>query len=233
MAIRAATALALSGKVGAMVTGPVSKESFKAAGSPFPGHTEMLASLCGAGPVDMVMAAGAWRALLLTRHRPLRQVPGALRVLDIVRAVRRVDRWAQSALGLRRPSWAMCGLNPHAGDRGLLGSEEKRVVAPAVAALRRAGVRVDGPLPADSAWARHARGQYDFMACLYHDQGMIPLKALAERRLVNITVGLPFVRTSPAHGTAFDLAGGRPPYGNADATPTISACLTALSLVLR
>jgi 4-hydroxythreonine-4-phosphate dehydrogenase len=229
LAVRAAVDLAQSGKVTAVVTGPVSKESFKAAGVPFLGHTEMLAALSAAGPVEMIMMAESLRTLLVTRHLPLKNVPRALTVRTIVDSVSRADRWARSALGLKHPHWAMCGLNPHAGDNGLLGSEERRVVAPAVAALRRKDILVEGPLPADSVWAKHRAGTYDMVASLYHDQGIIPLKVCAPRSIINATAGLPFVRTSPGHGTAFDLAKGRPPYGQADPEPTVQACLAALN----
>lgn len=228
LAVRTAVALAQTGKAAAVVTGPVSKESFKAAGVPYPGHTELLAAISGAGPVEMIMMAGALRTLLVTRHIPLAQVPRRLTVRTLVDSVVRADRWARSALGLKHPRWVVCGLNPHAGDHGLLGTEEQRRIAPAVAALRKKSVRVDGPLPADSAWAKHRAGDYDLVASLYHDQGMIPLKVCAPRAVVNATAGLPFVRTSPGHGTAFDLANGRPPYSGADPEATVQACLAAL-----
>ncbi|MBL0058390.1 MAG: 4-hydroxythreonine-4-phosphate dehydrogenase PdxA [Elusimicrobia bacterium] len=233
LSVRTAVSLAMTGRVAAVVTGPVSKESFKAAGLPFPGHTEMLAALSGAGPVEMIMMAGTLRTLLVTRHLPLKEVPGALRWRGLVDSVVRADRWARSALGLRRPRWAMCGLNPHAGDNGLLGKEEGRLIGPAVAEIRRRGIQVEGPLPADSAWAKHREGKYDFVASLYHDQGMIPLKMASPRGVVNATAGLPFVRTSPGHGTAFDLAKERPPFRQADPEPTVQACRTALEIAGR
>jgi 4-hydroxythreonine-4-phosphate dehydrogenase len=230
LSVRTAVHLAQTGRVIAMVTGPVSKESFKAAGLPFPGHTEMLAAISGAGPVEMIMMAGTLRTLLVTRHLPLKDVPRALSLRGIVDSVVRANRWAQSDLGLKHPRWVLCGLNPHAGDHGLLGKEELHVVVPAATALRRKGVRLDGPLPADSAWAKHRAGAYDLVASLYHDQGMIPLKVCAPRAVVNVTAGLPFVRTSPGHGTAFDLAKDRSPYKRADPEPTVQACLAALRM---
>lgn len=228
LAVHTAAALAMQRRVAAVVTGPVSKESFKLAGVRFPGHTEMLEALSGVRGAEMVMAAGPLLALLLTRHLPLKRVPGSLSKRLIVDSVRRVDTWMRKSLRLARPRWALCGLNPHAGDNGLLGSEERRIVAPAAAALRKAGVRVDGPAPADVAWARHAAGEYDAVACLYHDQGMIPLKTLYPKKVVNITAGLPWVRTSPGHGTAFDLAAAK--YRAADATATVEAALWALRI---
>ncbi|MBL8023595.1 MAG: 4-hydroxythreonine-4-phosphate dehydrogenase PdxA [Elusimicrobia bacterium] len=233
LAIRTAVSLALSERVAGVVTGPVSKESLKAAGLPFPGHTEMLAALSGTPSVEMVMRAGPLITLLVTRHLPLKSVPGALSVQGIVDSVTRTNQWAQQVLGLIRPTWGVCGLNPHAGDKGLLGEEEQRIVTPAVKILRRKGLRVQGPLPADSAWAKHRAGDFNLIASLYHDQGMIPLKVASPREVINVTVGLPFVRTSPGHGTAFDLARQRPPYRHIDPEPTVQACLAALEYSSR
>ncbi len=230
LAIKTAVGLAMQGRVSAVVTGPVSKESFKLAGLSYPGHTEMLAALSGVDDVEMLMAAGPLKALLITRHLPLKDVPTHLSVNNIAAAVQRTDPWLKKISGGRRPRWVVCGLNPHAGDNGLLGREEKTTVAPAVAALRRRGISVDGPLPADVAWSRHAAGDFDAVACLYHDQGMIPLKTLFPKQVVNVTVGLPWVRTSPGHGTAFDLASGSRPFAKADATPTVEAALWALRI---
>lgn len=231
LAIRKAVDLALSKQVAAVVTGPVSKESMKMARLPFPGHTEMLAALGGARRVEMVMAAGPLRTVLLTRHLPLKDVPRVLTASDIAASLRLVDPWLKKFFHLqRRPRWALCGLNPHAGDNGLLGREEKTTVAPAARALRRAGLDVTGPLPADVAWAAHAQGNFDAVASLFHDQGMIPLKTLYPKSVVNITAGLPFIRTSPGHGTAFDLAQGPHPYAAADPTATFEAARLALDM---
>lgn len=232
LAVRAALGWVSVGRAAALVTGPVSKESFRLAGVPYPGHTEMLAAFGGvpAASVEMVMAAGALRTVLITRHIPLQKVPKALTSEKILGAVARVDAWARGAFLRRGPRWLLCGLNPHAGDHGLLGTEEQRILLPAVAALRRKGVRIEGPWPADTAWARHAAGQADFVASLYHDQGMIPLKTLDGKRLVNITTGLPWVRTSPGHGTAFDLAVSPRARFQADPTPTLEAARVALDL---
>ncbi len=226
LAVRTAVALAQTGRVAAVVTGPVSKESFKAAGLPYAGHTEMLAALSGSGPVEMLMTAQNLRALLVTRHIPLCEVSRQLTAKTLVDSVLRADRWIRSAWGMRRPSWIVCGLNPHAGDNGLLGREEIRTVIPAVKLLRKKGILATGPIPADAAWAKHRAGASDFVACLYHDQAMIPLKVAAPRDVVNVTAGLPFIRTSPGHGTAFDLA----PFRRADPEATVQACLTALRL---
>jgi len=226
-ALRAAASLAARRQVAAVVTAPVSKESLKMAGSPHPGHTELLAALTGARRVEMLMAAGPLRGLLLTRHLPLKDVSRRLSAKEIVAGVRLTDAFLRKKTA-KPPRWVLCGLNPHAGDNGLLGHEEKRVVRPAAEALRRAGVRLEGPLPADNAWARHAAGDFDAVACLYHDQGMIPLKTLYPKAVVNVTVGLPWVRTSPGHGTAYDLA--KDNYLRADPSATVAACLLALDL---
>jgi len=230
LSLRTAAALALRGQVCGVVTGPVSKESFKAAGVPFPGHTELLAALCGAPRVEMLLAAGPLKTLLLTRHIPLKDVPGRITTETIVSAVSFTDgRWRKMSAG-RRLRWGVCGLNPHAGDNGLLGAEEKRAVVPAVKRLRRRGLPVEGPFSADAVWAKHAAGAFDIVLSLYHDQGMIPLKTLYPNAVVNITVGLPWVRTSPGHGTAFDLARRSPPFKNADPSATLAAARWALAL---
>jgi 4-hydroxythreonine-4-phosphate dehydrogenase len=228
MAVQVAVSLALKKKT-AVVTGPVSKESLRLARVPFPGHTELLQSLTGAKRVEMLMAAGALRGLLVTRHLPLKEVPRRLSSREIVAAVALTDAFLRNHLG-RKPRWAVLGLNPHAGDGGILGQEELRVVAPAVRTLRARGLLAEGPLPADVGWARHAEGLVDACACLYHDQGMIPLKTVHPKRVVNITVGLPFVRTSPGHGTAFDLAAGPRPFSRADPSATLEAVHQALDM---
>lgn len=218
--------------VAGLVTGPVSKESLQMAGSPHAGHTELLQEAAGAKRVEMLMTAGPLNGLLITRHRPLKSVADALTADDIVAAVRLADKFLRGR-SPRKVRWALCGLNPHAGDNGLLGDEEKTTVIPAARRLRASGISIEGPLPADVAWARHAQGDFDACACLYHDQGMIPLKTLYPKKLVNVTVGLPFIRTSPGHGTAFDLARGRPPFAAADPTATIQAVHKALDAIAR
>ncbi|MGQ0644417.1 MAG: PdxA family dehydrogenase [Elusimicrobiota bacterium] len=229
LSVQIAASLAMQGRVAAVVTGPVSKESFRLAGVPFPGHTELLAALSGVARSEMLMAAGRLLALLITRHVPLSAVPRRLTVKAISDSVRSADAWLKRALGTgRRPQWALCGLNPHAGDNGLLGREEISTVAPAAAALRKLGVDIAGPLPADVAWGKHAAGSFDAVACLYHDQGMIPLKASRAGPVVNITAGLPWTRTSPGHGTAFDLAAAPRPGRRADPAATIAAAHWAL-----
>lgn len=218
--------LASRGLVAGVVTAPVSKEWWAKGGYPWTDHTDRLAALAGARGAHMVLGvpSKALWCVLATRHIPLRDVPRALSACELLAAASRLDE-ALRRLGKRSPRLALCGLNPHAGESGLLGAEEARLLAPAAAAARRQGLRLDGPLPADSAWRLHAEGRYDGLVCLYHDQALIPLKALGGLAGVNWTLGLPFVRTSPAHGTAFDAAAS----GKADA----SAFAEASSLAAR
>ena len=178
----------------------------------------------------MILAApqkGLW-CVLATRHIPLARVPGALTQAGILSAARALSG-ALRRVGMRRPRLVLCGLNPHAGEGGLLGLEEKRVLEPAVRSARRSGLALSGPMPADAAWRRHVAGGCDGLVCLYHDQAMIGLKAAAGLGVVNWTVGLPFVRVSPGHGTAFDVAG----RGRADASATAAAAALAVSLCGR
>jgi 4-hydroxythreonine-4-phosphate dehydrogenase len=221
--LRLALGLLEARQVKALVTAPVSKEAFHAAELAFPGHTEFLADAAGAKSVGMLMVAGELRALLLTRHLPLAAVSEALTVKVIAEGARLAQDFARRVLRKSRPRLALCGLNPHAGDNGLMGSEEKEIFVPAIAALRRQGVRVEGPVAADSVFRDMAKGTYTMALAAYHDQGMIPLKLYAPRRLVNITLGLPYIRTSPGHGTAYDIAG----KGKADPSAMIEAILLA------
>ncbi len=190
-----------------IVTGPVSKEALGLAGYSYMGHTEMLADLLRAPDCQMMMVAGDFRVLILTRHMPLREVAGAITRERIVSAVRIANDALERDFGVERPHIAVAALNPHAGDGGLIGDEDDRVVAPAVSELREAGLNVDGPFPADSLFHSQRRRGYDALVALYHDQGMIPFKMEAFDRGVNVTVGLPVVRTSVCHGTAYDIAG--------------------------
>jgi 4-hydroxythreonine-4-phosphate dehydrogenase len=194
-------------EVDVLVTGPLDKAALVAGGYPFPGHTEMLAALAGVREVAMMLVAGELRVSLVTGHIPLREVP---RRLD-ERRIREVFRLTHDALragfGVEQPRLAVCGLNPHAGDGGTLGEEDERLVAPVVRGLREEGFEVTGPVPADTVFVRAIAGEFDAVLALYHDQGMIPIKVHGFGRGVNVTLGLPFVRTSPDHGTALDIAG--------------------------
>lgn len=231
LALRTALALVTRRQVSALVTGPISKQSLALAGVRHPGHTELLAHWAGVPQVEMLMTAGPCRALLLTRHQPLASVGPSLKTQHIVSSIRLTDRWWRKTTGARALRWGLLAFNPHGGDGGLIGHEEIDRITPAVIQLRRAGLRVDGPLPADVGWARHAKGEFDLLACLYHDQAMIPLKTLHPQEVVNVTVGLPYIRTSPGHGTAFDLAATRPNFREADPTATLAAVETALQLL--
>lgn len=218
--------LAAKGLVAGVVTAPVSKEHWKLAGYPWTDHTDRLAALSESG-AHMVLGMPSKKlwCVLATRHIPLREVPGALSAKELLAAAARLDE-ALRRLGVKSPRLALCGLNPHAGEAGLLGGEEARLLSPAAAAARKRGLRLDGPLPADSAWRLHAQGVYDGLVCLYHDQALIPLKALGGLAGVNWTLGLPFTRTSPAHGTAFDAAAA----GKADASAFAEASVLAARL---
>jgi 4-hydroxythreonine-4-phosphate dehydrogenase len=205
-AIVAAVEDAMAGEVDAIATAPVNKKAFALAGLPWRGHTELLAHLTGAPSVAMMFYADALRVVLATIHEPLGSVPRLL----TRESVERVIRLAAAELprfGFNPPRLAMCGLNPHAGEGGVLGDEEQRVIGPAIAACASDGIRVAGPYPADTLFVRASRGEFDAVIACYHDQGLIPVKLLAFGKAVNVTLGLPIIRTSVDHGTAFDIAG--------------------------
>ncbi|GMV04852.1 MAG: 4-hydroxythreonine-4-phosphate dehydrogenase [Gemmatimonadota bacterium] len=232
-ALEEAVALAMEGSVGAVVTGPVHKPSLHRAGWRVPGQTEMLQQLTGAPEVGMLMAAertrlgGPLRVLLATTHLPLRRVADAVTTDLLVRQAHLLHRSLRSDWGIAEPRLALCALNPHASDQGLFGDEEERVFAPAVTALRAVGVDVSPPLPADTVFGRALAGVYDAVLAPYHDVGMAAFKTASFGSGVNVTLGLPFVRTSPDHGTAFDLA---PHPGRADPSSMEEALRLALRL---
>lgn len=197
---------ALSGRVDAICTAPLHKEALHAAGVSFPGHTEILAHRTGAPRHCMMLTAEAITCSLVTVHVGYRQVP-ALLTVESVHDTIELTAEAMRRIRGRAPRLLVCGLNPHAGEHGLFGDrEEERVIAPAIAAARAAGIDVSGPLPPDTAFLPKYRAACDAYVCMYHDQGLIPLKALAFEEAVNVTLGLPIVRTSVDHGTAFDIA---------------------------
>jgi 4-hydroxythreonine-4-phosphate dehydrogenase len=205
--------LALSGAVGGVVTAPIAKGVLYAAGFGFPGHTELLGELTASVPFEgargpvMMLTAQDLRVCLVTIHEPLARVPGLLSVERIVNAGLVTAQALNRDFGVESPRLAIAGLNPHAGEGGALGREEIELVAPAVQDLRDLGVEARGPLPADSLFHPEARATYDAALCLYHDQALIPVKMLDFWGGVNVTLGLPIVRTSPDHGVAFDIAG--------------------------
>jgi 4-hydroxythreonine-4-phosphate dehydrogenase len=197
-----ALSLAARGLASGIVTAPISKTSWTHAGYPWRDHTERLSDFTRKPDAQMVLGVpsrGLWCAIA-TRHVPLKNVPRALNARAVAACAAALD-FSLRRLGRSRPRLALCGLNPHAGENGLIGREEKDWLGPLAARLG-----IDGPLPADSAWRLHVGGAYDGLVCLYHDQALIPLKALGGLAGVNWTVGIPFVRTSPAHGTAYDAA---------------------------
>jgi 4-hydroxythreonine-4-phosphate dehydrogenase len=222
--IVAAARLAVEGRIAAIVTAPISKEWVTRAGFPISGHTELLRELTGARDVRMMLAGARLRVVLVTMHVALRDVPAAISTASVERTIRLTDAHLRRYAGLRKPRIAVAGLNPHAGEGGLFGDEEGRVVAPAVVRARRAGVAAHGPFAADSLFFRAVAGEFDAVVALYHDQGLIPLKLLHFHDGVNVTLGLPIVRTSPDHGTAYDIAGrGVADAGSMAAAITLAA----------
>jgi 4-hydroxythreonine-4-phosphate dehydrogenase len=223
-AIRQAVAHVVAGRASAVVTNPIAKSVLYRAGFSHPGHTEFLAQLAavagGAVPHPVMMLWSPELAVVpVTIHLPLREAIAQLSTDLIVRTARIVAADLTARLGLARPRLALSGLNPHAGEDGTLGTEDRDIVAPAVEALRRDGIEARGPLPADTMFHAAARKTYDCAICMYHDQALIPIKTIAFDDGVNVTLGLPFIRTSPDHGTAFDIAGS----GRANPSSLIAA----------
>jgi 4-hydroxythreonine-4-phosphate dehydrogenase len=220
--------MAQAGTIDALVTTPLSKEALNAAGHPFPGHTELLAAMTGVKDQVMMLAGPRLRVALVTTHLPLREVPTALTTERIKRTIAITFQWLQEYMGVKDPKLAVAALNPHAGEGGLFGSEEKKIIAPAIEECIQEGIEVDGPLPPDSLFYHATSGKHDAVVSMYHDQGLIPLKLLHFRDAVNITLGLPIIRTSVDHGTAYDIAG----QGVADPTSLINAILMASQMAL-
>ena len=217
----------LEGRFDALVTGPVHKGAINEAGLPFTGHTELLAERCRAFPV-MMLAAPGLRVALVTTHLPLKEVSAAVTPERLERVIRILDRELRERFGLRRSSLLVCGLNPHAGEGGHLGREEIEVIEPVLRRLRREGLELMGPAPADTAFVPERMAQADAVLAMYHDQGLPVLKHLGFGRAVNITLGLPFVRTSVDHGTALGLAAtGRIDTGSLMAAVRVAAELAA------
>ncbi len=225
--IEAAVAQMRAGHGRAIVTAPIHKGALAAAGVPFPGHTEMLQALAGAEPppVRMMLANPELRVVLVTIHQSLRSAIEALD-FDAVLSTIRIAHRAAAAWGQPRPRIAVAGLNPHAGEGGLFGDEEIRFIGPAVQAARAEGIAASGPFAPDTVFMRARRGEFDIVVAMTHDHGLIPVKYLGVEQGVNVTLGLPFVRTSPDHGTAFDIAG----RGIADAASLAAALAMARRL---
>ncbi len=203
--VRVATAMCLRGDAGAMVTAPINKEAVTLSGLPFSGHTEYIAEMCGASESRMLLASERLATVHVTTHVPLRQACD----LETGRILRTIELGCEAMrlLGFERPRIAVCGLNPHSGEHGLFGDEDTRAIAPAIEAARACGIDASGPHAADSVFLQAWRGAYDLVVAMYHDQGHIPMKLLDFEGTVNISLGIPIIRTSVDHGTAFDIAG--------------------------
>ena len=205
-AVREAARLVTAGDGDALVTAPVSKEALRLAGYPWPGQTEMLADLCGASDLRVLLMGGPLRVVHVSAHRSLRDAIDAVTPASVLRTIELADGIGRKLLG-RPPRIAVAGLNPHAGEHGILGEEDERFIRPAVAQARSQGIDADGPLSADTLFPRAAAGRADLAVAMYHDQGHIPVKLLGRGEGVAVTLGLPFLRMSPDHGAAFDIAG--------------------------
>jgi 4-hydroxythreonine-4-phosphate dehydrogenase len=230
-----AARMAIDGRACAVVTAPLAKEAMHAAGHAYPGHTELLAELAGGADVRMMLANDELRTVLVSIHLPLIEAIAHVTHARVLATIRIADRALRRA-GIDRPRLAVAGLNPHAGEAGMFGREEIEAIGPAIATARADGIEASGPFPPDTVFMR-ARGlqSFDVVIAMYHDQGLIPIKYLGFDEGVNITIGLPFVRTSPDHGTAFDIAGqsGNDGRGLADPRSLMAAIRQAAALAAR
>jgi 4-hydroxythreonine-4-phosphate dehydrogenase len=205
--IQVASDLAIQRRIAAMVTCPINKTAMQLAGFPYNGHTELLAERTKSDNYAMMFAGDRLRVVLATIHVPLRDVPSILSKQKILRTIKLTWQTLQERFGVKTPRIAVAGLNPHAGESGMFGNEEKDIIAPAIAQARNEGVDVVGPLPPDTLFYHAAKGRYDVVVSMYHDQGLIPFKLMHFNNGVNVTIGLPIIRTSVDHGTAYDIAG--------------------------
>ena len=206
--IELAVSLAIGGRAQAIVTAPVNKAGLKKAGFDIPGHTELLATLSKTKRYEMMLVGGPLRVVPVTRHMALKDVPGRISAKRVEEAILLTDRELRGSFGVKKPRIVVCGLNPHAGEEGNFGREEIQEITPGVrAARKKTDAEIVGPLSPDALFYDAYRGRYDAQICMYHDQGLIPLKMISRGAGVNVTLGLPFVRTSPDHGTAYDIAG--------------------------
>ncbi len=217
--IKTAIQMTKSGIFSAIVTCPISKKGLELSGIDFPGHTEILAQLTNTSDYLMMMAGESLRVTLVTIHCALKDVPKLLSTERVFKTIRITHKSLVEDFGITRPRLAVCGLNPHAGEGGMFGDEEERIIGPAIEMARNKGIEVYGPFPPDTIFYMAKEGAFDAVCCQYHDQGLIPFKLLHFRDGVNVTLGLPIVRTSVDHGTAYDIAG----TGKADATSLVSA----------
>ena len=227
--IEEAVRLALKKRIAGIVTAPINKEAINLAGYSYPGHTEMLADLTGAKEVGMMIVGGPLRFLFVTTHVAIKDMPGLLTPERVERAIRLCHLGLTSLFGIKKPRIAVAALNPHGGEGGLFGTEERTAIGPGVARARVQGFPSVGPLPADTLIGQAARGTYDAVVAMYHDQGLIPLKLAAFGKSVNITVGLPIIRTSVDHGTAYDIVG----QGRADEGSLLEAIRLATTFARR
>jgi 4-hydroxythreonine-4-phosphate dehydrogenase len=226
-AVVRAVDMARRGEVHAMVTCPISKALMHQAGYIYEGHTQLIADLTGTEDYVMMLAGKQLRVVLVTIHCGLKEVPALLNTEGVYRTIRTTARALVEDFGKRSPVLGVAALNPHAGEEGLFGSEEQTVILPGIEKARREGFHVDGPLPADTLFWKAAGGKYDAVVAMYHDQGLIPLKLLHFSDAVNVTLGLPIVRTSVDHGTAYDIAG----RGRADPSSLTAAIRMALEII--
>jgi 4-hydroxythreonine-4-phosphate dehydrogenase len=221
--------LAKKGIVDGIVTAPISKEALGLAGSPFRGHTELVAKRAGAGPPVMFFAGPGMRVALVTTHIPLKKVPAAITKENILHTIRVTAKALETGFGENNPSLAILSLNPHAGESGLLGREEKDILLPAIRAAGKERIRCEGPFPADTAFLAENRKRFSAFVAMYHDQALLAVKLLLFRKSVNITLGTGIIRTSVDHGTAYSLAG----TGKADPASMIQAVKMARRLANR
>ncbi len=221
-----AARLCLDGRVAAMATAPISKEAMHRAGHDYPGHTELLAEMCGTDEYVMMLAGDILRVALVTIHEALKDVPGLITFDRVLQTIRVTAAGVRRLTGIGRPRLAVLALNPHCGEGGRFGSEEREVIAPAILAAQAEGIDAVGPLSADTLFHFAQKGEYDGVVAMYHDQGLIPLKMLHFDDGVNVTLGLPIIRTSVDHGTAYDLAG----TGKASETSLLAAIRMAVGM---
>jgi 4-hydroxythreonine-4-phosphate dehydrogenase len=227
--IKKAVELAQLGCIDGIVTAPINKEAINMAGCHFPGHTELLADLTKTQESGMMIVGGPLRIMFVTTHVAIKDLPSLLTQAKIEKAIRLAHLALRDLFGIKKPKVGVAALNPHAGEHGLFGDEEVRVILPAARAAQAQGICASDPLPADTLFGKAARGDYDGVVALYHDQGLIPLKLVAFGTCVNLTVGLPIIRTSVDHGTAFDIVG----KGIADPGSLVEAIKLAATLAAR
>jgi 4-hydroxythreonine-4-phosphate dehydrogenase len=221
--------LALAGQIDGIVTGPINKEAMNMAGFHYPGHTELLADLTESAEVGMMIVGGPLKIMFTTTHVAIRDLSSVLTPDRIAKAIRLAHRGLREYFGIAKPKIGVAALNPHAGEHGLFGDEEDLKILPAVRQARTAGIDASDPMPADTLFGKAARGAYDGIVAMYHDQGLIPLKLVAFGTCVNVTVGLPIIRTSVDHGTAYDIAG----KGVADPGSLLEAVKLAARLAVK